>query len=774
VRKAVLKLHNKLFLFLVLVIVAVKLNIIMPNFIKAGTSTSTEILDSAGAIIQITLAKDDKFRLWTDFSQISPQFKKEILNKEDRFFYYHFGANPVSLIRAASNYLFKNNSPGASTITMQLARLHFGIYTRNIQGKALQILASIAIEMSLSKEEIFEAYLNLIPMGRNIEGIETASKYYLGKASKKLNPIQVVFFSLLPQSPKRYNYKSGSYLSEISKLITRKLPEFTYKEIQDFLRGMDFNTKRPYLAPHFSRYVLGKIKSNETRFNTIKTSLNLKFQKGIEEIVKEYIDSSSAKGLVNATSLVVNSKTGKILTYVGSKDFFDEKIHGQVDGILAKRSPGSTLKPFIYALAFDQGLAIPQSIVFDGPLSFRTPENYDRKYMGPISLEEALITSRNVPAVSMNSKLSSPSFYSFLKMSAVKIDHPASHYGSSIALGALELSSLELAKIYMLLANNGELNEISFDSGVTPSSEIFLISKEASVLTKDILRKHTRPHFGKSSNFTLRKGEVYWKTGTSFGFRDAWATGIWADYVVITWVGDFKSESNPYLVGGQTAGPLFFRIIDYLRNQNLYDQYSDLQHSYSSELSTVSVCAVSGMLPNKNCSRLKRSMYIPGVSPVKKCRVHRKVELSVSSSLRTCSSYQGPVYSKVFEFFDSNKIERYRKFGLKLTKPPRFEKICSSQGQENVKGINPAIVSPKLGYTYIVDDEKGFVIIPVSINADSDVESLSIYLNEALMFKKKPDTLFSITLRPGSYQLKVIDDKGRKDERIVNVENTTL
>lgn len=767
-----LKLQSKYSIVIILVALCTQLHRVIPNFVKTNTPSSKQILDTNGKIIRLTLSSDEKFRLWTDFQDISDEFKKAIQEKEDKFFVFHFGINPVSFVRASIKYIFNKKGPGASTITMQLARLYYHLKTRQLGGKLKQILYATLLELSLSKEEIFEAYLNLIPMGKNIEGISTASKYYLGKSSKKLNEFEVALFTLIPQSPKRYSYIGKKNFNELSKLMAPLLPLYTRSNIEEFLKDLKLRNKRPFLAPHFSELVLSRISSSKAIGNSVYTSLDLGLQNSIDGILKKYINDSKSKGLHNATSLIVDSRTGEIVSYIGSKDFFNKEIHGQVDGILAKRSPGSTLKPFIYGLAFDQGLYTPQSIVFDSPLAFRTPENYDRTYKGPMSIEEALVTSRNIPAVFVNSKLNSPNLFDFLEMSGVKINHGVKYYGSSIALGALEMSSLELAKLYVLLAENGQLKEISPFSVNKKNENTYLLSPEASILVKDILRKHQRPDFKRMAQFTNNIGDVYWKTGTSFGFRDAWATGIWGNYVIINWVGDFKSTSNPYLVGSLTAAPLFFKIIDFLRSKNLYSIDDDIKHNFSNKLTNVKVCTVSGKIPNEFCPHRKSTLYIPHVSPIEKCKIHRRISISNKTGLRVCPKYTGKSFKKVYEFFNTEKIQLYQRFGLKLSLPPKFEKICSESIQNNLIGIAPQIISPKIGFTYIIEKDQNSTIIPLKVKSDSDVNRLTWYIDGELVKKSIPGNPSSLILKAGIYQLKVIDDKGRIGHRVLKLENS--
>ena len=743
-----------------------QLNVLIPNFVKSNTPESILVYDKNGEVIYMGLTSDEKYRKWQKIEKISKKFKETIVLKEDKYFYYHFGFNPISILRSTKDLLWNKKAAGASTITMQLARLYFQLETKSIKGKIQQILSSIFLEVILSKDEIFEAYLNLIPMGRNIQGVETASLYYLNKASAELSSIESSFFSLLPQRPSRIKYVGDNRVSLLAEKLHQSHKSFTLNEIESFLKGLKLNTSRVNLNPHFNNYIL-----TQTSANHIYSTLDQKLDISIRNILKSYVEKNNRVGIQNATTVIVNAKTGNVLSYIASKDFYDNQIHGQVDGLRSKRSPGSTLKPFIYALAFDQGLYIPKSILFDAPLAFRTPENYDRRLKGPITLEEALITSRNIPAVYVASKIKSPNLYDLLTYSNISQMKKESHYGSSLALGGLELTSLELASLYVMLANNGKFKELNL-LNKKESPVIELISPAASIMVKDILSKNPRPKYLAHSQFLQKRGNIYWKTGTSFGFRDAWAAGIWGDYVIVSWVGDFKSKSNPYFVGSITAAPLFFKIIDYLRTTKHYKHMADLKHTHSSELNEVDVCTVSGKIPNKYCPHKVKSLFIPGRSPIHKCESHRELEVSVDNGLRSCAEYKGKTIKKVFEFFSTSKLKTYKEFGLKLTLPPDYEAICKKKAIIATKGFKPNILSPKIGYTYMIDKSEDKAAIPLQAKTDSDVLSLSWYINNRLVSKSKPNKFVMLNLPAGYHKIEVVDDKGRSSKRLLTIKPT--
>lgn len=732
--------------------------------IPLDIDSSRIVLDRNKEILSLELTRDDKFRYWQGLAEVDEKYKEFILKKEDRYFYYHPGVNPIALLSATFDYFFTDKSlRGASTISMQLARLYYQLETRSPLGKIQQIFAAILLEFRLSKDSIFEAYLNLIPMGRNIEGFETASLYYFRKSGKNLSRDEFYFLTLLPQRPYLVSSLRSKRWDDFEQGWKLLYPGLSFNESKQLLKRLNIHNKRPFFAPHATRLLLQTQSEKE-----VVSTLDLKWQLKFEGILKRYIDSQKSIGIYNAASMVVNTDSNEIVAYLGSSDFANDSIDGQVDGLLAKRSPGSTLKPFIYALAFQHGLYHGKSVVYDAPLPYRTPENYDRRYRGPITIENALVTSRNVPAVYINNELQrkKQGLYNLLN-SIYPNSKPRGHFGSSIALGALEVNAWQLAELYSTLANNGEFQNLSFDLKTEKTSHA-LLSEEASIMVKDILRKNPRPRYQKSQDFSENEGEVYWKTGTSFGFRDAWSVGIWQNYVIVTWVGDFSSQSNPYLVGSISAAPLFFQFVDFLRSEKSTLKDYDIAHLYHKNLAEVEVCSKSGKIPNENCEATSLAVFWPGKSPIHKCEVHKKVMVAKKSGLRVCPKYKGDTISKVFEFFSSETKDLYEDYGISLKLPPKYDPICTSEVSLNDFGEDPEIISPKLGFIYIMEEAEG-AVIPLKARASVSSKNLSWYLEEKFLGRSQPGETFTINLGRGNYLVRVVDDEGRIARRSLKI-----
>ncbi len=347
----------------------------IPLIIKAD---SNAIFDNNGRLIRLTLNSEQSYRLFIPLSEISGDLVKATLLYEDRFYYHHPGFNPFSIIRAVSGIISKSRPVGASTITMQVARMRFNLKTRSFSGKLVQIFRAIQLERHYSKDQILEAYFNLAPYGRNIEGAGAASLIYFGKKPEDLTFPEALTLSVIPQnptgrcpsSPEGYK-KMDSARQELFARLSLSMPE--YRKNSGFMALSLYcgsPETLPFNAPHFTDYVLADRNnySGKKSDNIIRTSLDSEIQTVIESIITKHTRNRYTEGMRNAAAFLVDSETMSILAMAGSASFFDRSIYGQVNAVVAKRSPGSALKPFVYALAIDQGLIHPQTLLKDTPL----------------------------------------------------------------------------------------------------------------------------------------------------------------------------------------------------------------------------------------------------------------------------------------------------------------------------------------------------------------------------------------------------------------------
>ena len=568
------------------------------------TGFSTALQDRNGVLLRLGLADDQRYRLKVALDDIAPSAVKATLLYEDQHFYSHPGVNPAALMRAAwSTYVHGRRVMGGSTISMQLARLRFSLRTRSVAGKVVQVLRAVQLERHYSKHELLEAYLNLAPYGGNLEGIGTAALVYFDKPASQLSLPEALALAVIPQNPaQRHPAKPGGYRAMVG--ARQRLAERWHDTFGLTAEGraqlelplaVRAPGELPFLAEHFSTALLA---GNDA--GVLVTTLALPEQRILEAHITSHTERNRAVGIDNASALLIDHRSMEVLAAVGSADFFGAGILGQVDGTRAKRSPGSTLKPFVYGVAIDQGLIHPMTLLVDAPRRFAayTPENFDRGFMGPVFARDALIYSRNVPAIEVLSRVGISRFHEFLSAGGVANLNSAEHYGLAMVLGGLELSMEELVRLYAMLANGGTLRElVKLRRASAAGSGVRLMSREASFLVLDMLRSNPRPD-GLVVPHHADRPSVAWKTGTSYAFRDAWSVGVIGPYVLAVWVGNFDGSSNPAFVGREAAAPLFFAIADTLA-KSIEGPVHALYPPPELNLRKVAVCASTGDLPGK-------------------------------------------------------------------------------------------------------------------------------------------------------------------------------
>jgi penicillin-binding protein 1C len=729
--------------------------------------SSTAVFDEHGRLLRLTLASDQQYRLWTPLDEVPKEFVDALLLHEDQHFYQHAGFNPAALARAALSSYSGGPHMGGSTITMQLARLMYGLNTRSVGGKLQQIVRAVQLEMCYSKRELLEAHINLMPYGGNIQGVGAASLIYFDKPAARLDIAESLALVLIPQSPARrapFGREGEELRSARQRLFARWVEErpSAGDSSQHVAMPLQFGSMRelPFGAPHFTNYVLQLASAH-----VVRTTLDTRLQSLIERVLANYIRERSSTGVHNATAMLVDYRDMSVRAMIGSADFNSAAIDGQVNGTLAKRSPGSALKPFIYALAIDQGLIHPMTVLKDAPTSFGpySPENFDGRFVGPITATEALARSRNVPAVALSAQLSQPNLYDFLKVAGVSHLASERHYGLALTLGGGEVTPEELATLYAMLANRGRLAPLRYLADERNEPGPRLLSEEASFMTLDMLRSAPRP----DDAFAQRRSSVpvAWKTGTSWGFRDAWTAGVFGPYVLVVWVGNFDGSGNPAFVGVQTAAPLFFRIVDAIGATRKLVEPAFRQPP---RLERVDVCSASGDLPNAECPQTVSTWYIPGVSPIRVSQVHRRVWIDTRTGTQACPPYD-PQYtrSEVFEYWPTELLQLFAQAGMPRRRPPP----AADCQRDLPSGTPPHITSPVTAATYTIRAGRvGNEPVPLAANADSEVRRLHWFVDASYVGTSAPGV--ALAWNPhgsGHYIVRTVDDRGRADSRPLDV-----
>lgn len=739
-----------------------------PKLLNDFKDSSRLYLSSEGEVLRLTTNQQEQFRIWAEDSEYPNELKQALLTLEDRFFEYHPGFNPFSMLNAVYETIFKGRElRGASTLTMQLARVAFGLRTQSLSGKFQQILAAIVIELSLSKRDILLSYLNLAPMGRNIQGFATASTIYFGRSLKQLSKEELLVLVSFPQNPSSLSFRKKSSVPShhqkragaLFKKLYGRESDFGFAEIA--LQSIE---ELPFQSPHMIDQL--EANPNMRSGNIIQTSLSVSTQNKFQKVVDFYLKRKKTIGIENSVVMLLDWVENKVVAYLGSSNFFNDKINGQVNGTLMMRSPGSTLKPFVYALGIDQGLIHPELIVHDAPSMYKLPQNYDRSFLGPITVTRALNESRNVPAVVLSAQLEGPSFYQFLKNTGVANLNPESFYGHTLVLGSKELSMQQILKYYAALARGGEFKDYSFlqdFSNQSPGVEVF--SKEAAVLVKDMLGKSSRPVF-QNSQYQKFSDDVYWKTGTSWGYRDAWTFGIQGRYVLGVWTGDFQGGSKDQFIGIESAAPLFFELLNTLPRKPREEK--SFWHKYAAKLKPTKVCSVSGQIPTKHCPHHKTAMLIEGVSPTQKCTSHRPVLIAKKTGLRSCLEEPTEHVLKVFEFWPSHVQKLYEKIGLFLQGPPKYSELCQ-QKSFAASGIAPEIIYPKKNEPFVLARSEDIGQFVFNASAESGVRQLFWYSNKSFLGSTVPQEPLQVSLQAGLHHIRVVDDLGRVSTKQVQV-----
>ncbi|MCY3810902.1 MAG: penicillin-binding protein 1C [Gammaproteobacteria bacterium] len=737
-----------------------------------GQTFSTLVLARDGQPLKLNPAADGRYRLFTPLDDIAPAMIDATLLYEDRRFYRHPGVDPLALVRAAwTTYLRRTRVVGGSTITMQLARLRFGMDTRTPRGKLHQSFRAVQLERHYDKAEILEAYLNLAPYGGNIEGVGTASRIYFDKPASTLGRGEAFALAVVPQNPSARFPVTAAGRTGLLDARARLLEAWSQRaepDAETMARAHLVPTFRPSsaLPSHAPHFVRDHVPPGHA--SVIRTTLNLDTQRLVERRIRDHLNLRRADGIANAAAMLIDHRSMEVLALVGSAGFFDVEIAGQVNGVRARRSPGSTLKPLLYASALDTGLIHPMTLLEDAPERYAsfTPENFDRGFLGPVFARDALIHSRNVPAVRLLANLGVERFRALLDQARVGGLRPASDYGLALALGGNEMTMEELVQLYATMASGGLWRGVTVqaDAGVAMAQPTRLLSPEASFLVLDMLRDVPRPDAPVLADD--RRSAIAWKTGTSYGFRDAWSVGVFGRYVLAVWVGNFDGSGNPALVGREAAGPLFFAIADSL---DADDDGGQVARSPSGlNLRRVEVCATTGDLPGPHCPSTRPSWFIPGVSPIKVSTIHRAVAVDVDTGLRSCRTAADTV-QQVFEFWPSNLRTVIRRAGIAIRSPPPWSPECGLD-ETSAVGLSPRIRSPQPALVYHATPTGAKQAeVPLSAVADGDAKALYWFVDDRLVATAAPGDDRFWTPRAGRFTVRVVDDLGRADAVAVQV-----
>lgn len=753
---------------MILFVLFLLLNRIFP--LPAIPSYSTIVTDHNGEVVHAYLTADEKWRMKTELEEISPLLRKTIIEKEDQYFFYHPGVNLLAVGRAMLKNIFRmKRTSGASTISMQVARL-LEPRRRTWINKGIEMFRAFQLEWRYSKSEILQLYLNHVPYGGNIEGVKAASLLYFKKNPDHLSLAEITALSIIPNRPSSLvmGQNNDLIVQERNRWLKRFAANkvFTEKEISDALQEpLDATRGRvPKYIPHLA------YKLKRQGGTNIHTNIVLNTQLKTEKLVEDYVRVLTLKNIRNAAVVIIDNQTHNVITYVGSGNFFDTTDAGQVNGAAAIRQPGSTLKPLLYGLCIDEGLMTPKAIITDVAVNYSgyAPENYNKQFNGYVTMEYALEYSLNIPAVKGLRMLGKDRMVQQLaRCDFQQIRKDQRKLGLSMVLGGCGATLEELTGLYSIFANEGKYYRPNYTAAGTPAAPAKqILSPAATYMINETLSKVNRPDFPLNWQSTEHMPKIAWKTGTSYGRRDAWSIGYNKRYTVGIWVGNFSALGIPELSGANVATPLLFKIF------NTLDYDSDREWFTKPEDCNIRLaCSETGMLPAEHCANTVTDYFIPLISSTQPCNNTQEVALSPDEKIsycKTCMPAAG--YKKKWYRSVSPEMQHYfEERRIVYQKIPPHNASC----EQIFKESGPAITSPKNGSEYFIS-KKHPEPLQLSCYTGNDVTKVYWYINN--QFYKAVDANTKQFFIPGEGPVKIscTDDKGRNRDIWIRVKYVNL
>jgi penicillin-binding protein 1C len=737
-------------------------------------------LDSPGSAVvlyrddttaHVFLSDDDKWRIPVALERVDPDYVTALVALEDSRFYAHPGVDPIAIVRAVGqNAAARHTESGASTLTMQLARLT-NPRPRTLTSKVLEAMRAVQLEARLSKAEILERYLTFVPYGRNVEGIEAASLAYFGHSADALSAAEIATLLAVPQDPNG-RYPTAAHRDTLKTarddIAARLLadgalptdgqpPEAVLATVEatpipEQLRPL------PQDAPHAARW-LRRRAAGSVR---VRTTLDRDVQHLAEQTLAASREDSDRNGIHNASMVVVDHATGAVRGLVGNFDFWDDDHGGQIAGFDVPRSPGSALKPFIYAAAIDRGLILPDWLVPDVPVRYGdyAPENFDGGWTGEVRAEDALSRSLNIPFIELLQRVGVEPFLGDLRaLGATHLDPRPGHYGLSVAAGGIELTPLEMAGLYTALAEDGRPRTLAFTPDELQPPGPHVTSEGAAWLTRRALRLRDRPDFPTRRQFSKVANSISWKTGTSFGWRDAWAIGSGATYTAAVWMGNFDNSGTTRLVGAEAAAPVLFDLMGALGEDR-----ATLDDPAPGELVPVEVCSLSGRLATDACPDRRQVLARADRVPTARCALHVSAEIDDATGLAVrpgCREGRA-THTEVHVEWPS-AVRRYLSDQFRAQSPaPALDPAC-----DTTEHAPPRILSPGDHDVVLLipgmDAESQEV--PFEAEADDADALLSWFVDGTLVGKAPADERVWWTPIAGEHVLVVMDGAGGTTRR---------
>ena len=719
---------------------------------------STVVTDRNEELLGARIASDGQWR-FPPRNTTPEKIKECLITFEDKHFYHHWGVNPFAIGRAFyQNVKNKRIVSGGSTLTMQTIRLARN-ESRTFREKLIEMIWATRLEFRASKEEILSMYISHAPFGGNVVGLDAAAWRYFGHSADDLSWAESAMLAVLPNAPAMIHLSKGrkTLLDKRNRLLKQLLEKKTIDSSTYELAISEPLPDEPHALPQIAPYLVSRF-YQERNGEYSRSTINKGIQTQIEDLAERWSNEFRRSDIRNLAILVIDIPSNQVVAYCGNVHFDRKQGGNQVDVIQAPRSTGSILKPFLYYAMLQEGSLLPDMLLPDVPVNINgfTPQNFSMQFEGAVPASEALARSLNIPAVTMLQRYGVPKFHSFLQQIGLKtINRSSSHYGLSLILGGAEATLWDVTNAYAMMGRSLlQLPQRSCSlllptSRITESTDPF--QPGAVWQTFDALKEVNRPEEIDWKSIPSMQ-TIAWKTGTSYGFRDAWAVGVTPRYAVGVWVGNATGEGKPGLVGAQTAGPVLFDIFNLLPSSSWFTRPAGI-------FVEAEVCRKSGHLKGRFCDETDTLLVLPAGLRTEACPYHHLVTLSANESQRiyeNCANTE-PTLRKswftlppVWEWYYKQHHPEYKPL-------PPFKAGCGEDTFQPMQFIYPPM-NARIKLPKQLDGSKGFLTVELAHNNPN--ATVFWHLDET--YQAQTQDFHKISLQPaaGKHSLTAVDGEG--------------
>ena len=719
---------------------------------------STVVTDRNEELLGARIASDGQWR-FPPRNTTPEKIKECLITFEDKHFYHHWGVNPFAIGRAFyQNVKNKRIVSGGSTLTMQTIRLARN-ESRTFREKLIEMIWATRLEFRASKEEILSMYISHAPFGGNVVGLDAAAWRYFGHSADDLSWAESAMLAVLPNAPAMIHLSKGrkTLLDKRNRLLKQLLEKKTIDSSTYELAISEPLPDEPHALPHIAPYLVSRF-YQERNGEYSRSTINKGIQTQVEDLAERWSNEFGRSDIRNLAILVIDIPSNQVVAYCGNVHFDRKQGGNQVDVIQAPRSTGSILKPFLYYAMLQEGSLLPDMLLLDVPVNINgfTPQNFSMQFEGAVPASEALARSLNIPAVTMLQRYGVPKFHSFLQQIGLKtINRSSSHYGLSLILGGAEATLWDVTNAYAMMGRSLlQLPQRSCSlllptSRITESTDPF--QPGAVWQTFDALKEVNRPEEIDWKSIPSMQ-TIAWKTGTSYGFRDAWAVGVTPRYAVGVWVGNATGEGKPGLVGAQTAGPILFDIFNLLPASSWFTRPTGI-------FVEAEVCRKSGHLKGRFCDETDTLLVLPAGLRTEACPYHHLVTLSADESQRiyeNCANTE-PTLQKswftlppVWEWYYKQHHPEYKPL-------PPFKAGCGEDTFQPMQFIYPPM-NARIKLPKQLDGSKGFLTVELAHSNPN--ATIFWHLDET--YQAQTQDFHKISLQPaaGKHSLTAVDGEG--------------